>query len=156
METGLLMLIVLGMLILLILFIISIFNTMTAKVVNNTIDKDTTEKLYEIFCNSIKGVLKAPTTAIFCKENELIIKENKGIYYVSGWVDSQNSYGAMIRTNIRNFKIKNDNGVFVVKSNAGIMASNSLFGKLAGNYIVALIFTIISFFVFFFIISSMM
>lgn len=110
----------------------------------NEDNKAIRHKLYELFCNEIKGSLKAPTTAVFCKENELIIVKQGDMYYISGWVDSQNSYGAMIRTNINKFKIKSENGMLIPKSNARVMASNSLMAKLATNWVVALIFTIIT------------
>ena len=44
-------------------------------------------------------VLKAPATAKFPGFNEMVIQGSHGRYSVSGFVDSQNSYGAMIRSN---------------------------------------------------------
>ena len=43
-------------------------------------------------------VLKAPATAQFPPLNQMIVNGSGGMYSVSGYVDSQNSYGAMIRT----------------------------------------------------------
>ena len=43
-------------------------------------------------------VLKAPATAKFPDLDEMIVNGSDGKYNVSGYVDSQNSYGAMIRT----------------------------------------------------------
>lgn len=42
--------------------------------------------------------LEAPSTAVFADLNETIIAEENGMHVVTGWVDSQNSYGVMIRT----------------------------------------------------------
>lgn len=109
------------------------------------LDSETTQKIYQIFCNQVKNGLKAPTTAVFCKDYELLIKENKGIYYVSGWVDSQNSFGAMIRTQINNFKISNVNGILIAKSNIRSMAMCKLLGNLALNYIIGIIITLVLF-----------
>ncbi len=43
-------------------------------------------------------LLKAPASARFCTLEEMAVSEINGVYTVSGYVDSQNSYGAMIRT----------------------------------------------------------
>ncbi|MGN0993198.1 MAG: hypothetical protein ACI4PE_04690 [Bacilli bacterium] len=144
-----------NMIILIILVIIAVFlvwlikgfiDYVKAKPV--ALDSETTQKIYQIFCNQVKNGLKAPTTAVFCKDYELLIKENKGIYYVSGWVDSQNSFGAMIRTQINNFKISNVNGILIAKSNIRSMASFKLLGNLTTNYIIAIIMTLVSFAIF--------
>ena len=43
-------------------------------------------------------VLKAPASAVFPPFDQVIVNGSNGRYSVSGYVDSQNSYGAMIRT----------------------------------------------------------
>lgn len=43
-------------------------------------------------------VLKAPSTAVFPDLSEMVVHGSDGHYSVSGFVDSQNSYGASIRT----------------------------------------------------------
>ena len=88
------------------------------------------------------------------KEELQIVKQNN-IYYVSGWVDSQNSYGAMVRTNIKNFKIKDENGILMIKSNAKVMASNSFIKLFAANWVFSLIVTVITFVIIYAIISSL-
>lgn len=47
----------------------------------------------------VESVLKAPATAQFCPVNEYLvgISQEEGIAVVSGYVDSQNGFGAMIR-----------------------------------------------------------
>ena len=44
-------------------------------------------------------VLKAPATAKFPAFDEMVVNGSNGHYNVSGFVDSQNSYGASIRSN---------------------------------------------------------
>lgn len=43
-------------------------------------------------------VLKAPATAVFPSFDEMVVNGSNGRYSVSGFVDSQNSYGAVIRS----------------------------------------------------------
>lgn len=43
-------------------------------------------------------VLKAPATAVFPSFDEMVVNGSNGHYNVSGFVDSQNSYGATIRS----------------------------------------------------------
>lgn len=53
----------------------------------------------KLFAQSVElQVLKAPASAKFCSLEEMTVTEINGVYTVSGYVDSQNSYGAMIRT----------------------------------------------------------
>lgn len=47
----------------------------------------------------VKGSLKAPSTAEFCKITEATITHEGDVYTVKGWVDAENSFGAMIRQN---------------------------------------------------------
>ncbi len=42
--------------------------------------------------------LMAPSTAVFSELVETAVAENDGTYTVTGWVDSQNMFGAMMRT----------------------------------------------------------
>lgn len=44
-------------------------------------------------------VLKAPATAKFPDLDEMVVNGSNGHYSVSGFVDSQNSYGASVRSN---------------------------------------------------------
>ena len=121
----------------------------------NEEDKDIRRDIYALFCKEITANLKAPSTAVFCKEEELQIVKQNNMYYVSGWVDSQNSYGAMVRTNIKNFKIKDENGILMIKSNAKVMASNSFIKLFAANWVFSLIVTVITFVIIYAIISSL-
>lgn len=55
-------------------------------------------------------VLKAPATAIFPSFNEMVVNGSDGHYNVSGFVDSQNSYGATIRSQYTYNVEKDSNG----------------------------------------------
>jgi hypothetical protein len=56
-----------------------------------------------------KKHLKSPSTAKFPSMSEYSFSKDKGIATVKGFVDSQNSFGAMIRTNfIMTYDVKND------------------------------------------------
>ena len=47
----------------------------------------------------VKDYLKAPSTAKFCKLSDATVTHlGNGEYMVTGWVDAENSYGAMIRS----------------------------------------------------------
>lgn len=123
---------------------------------NQSINNETRHKIYEVYCNNIIQSLKAPATAVFCKEEELTIKKEYGRYIVNGWVDSQNSYGAMIRTDFNKFIIEEENGIFIAKSNSGVMAGNKFVRALAGYWIYGIIATLITGAVFYFIMQATM
>ena len=47
----------------------------------------------------VESYLKAPSTATFCKFSDATVTHlGNGEYMVTGWVDAENSYGAMIRS----------------------------------------------------------
>ncbi|MCQ2602052.1 MAG: hypothetical protein MJ184_11895 [Treponema sp.] len=54
----------------------------------------------ELICeNTITKFLKSPSTARFCKYDEYRWRKEEGIIKAQGYVDSQNGFGAMVRTN---------------------------------------------------------
>lgn len=55
-------------------------------------------------------VLKAPSSAVFPSFEEMIVNGSNGHYNVSGFVDSQNSYGATIRSQYTYNVEKDNNG----------------------------------------------
>ena len=72
--------------------------------------------------NIIEGVLKSPTTAQFCKSNEYTVGINReaGLALVGGYVDSQNGFGAMIRTEfVLEFDISNPDSYKLVFAKLG-------------------------------------
>ncbi len=63
----------------------------------------------------VTAKLKAPSTAKFPDESEDKVYTDKtkaNVYYVKGYVDSQNSFGAMLREKYI-CEVKNDNGHWV-------------------------------------------
>lgn len=47
----------------------------------------------------VESYLKAPSTAKFCEQSDATVTHlGNGEYMVTGWVDAENSYGAMIRS----------------------------------------------------------
>lgn len=50
---------------------------------------------------SIKEVLKAPSTAEFADYSDSYIRREGNTFYVDSYVDSQNSFGAMLRKKFR-------------------------------------------------------
>lgn len=118
-----------------------VYNVISSENAGIGVDVDTENiinSLYECYCENVKRGLKAPATAVFCKPEELQIKEFEGVYTVSGWVDSQNSYGAMIRTPFT-LKMKNENGKIVSTTNINMLGSK----RFAANYFTYLLFGII-------------
>ena len=61
---------------------------------------DVTEKTTcQIICEeNMKSLLKSPSTAQFCKYSEYQWSKENGIIKAQGYVDAQNSFGAMIRS----------------------------------------------------------
>lgn len=54
----------------------------------------------QIICEEqVKKLLKSPSTAQFCKYNEYKWSKENGIILAQGYVDAQNSFGAMLRSN---------------------------------------------------------
>lgn len=68
---------------------------------DRTVDKYNADVFAEDF---VKEKLKSPSSAKFASTSEKTIKEvETNVWEVSGWVDSENSFGASIRSN---FKVK--------------------------------------------------
>ena len=111
------------------------------------------DNIYDLYVQDCEKVLKAPATARFCNKEDLVITKQNGVYTVSGWVDSQNSYGAFIRTKL-SIKIVCEDGLLIIKSHASKSAAKSFLGNMAARYIIAIIFTLITFAIFYFIISE--
>lgn len=63
----------------------------------NHFDHDDSDIL-QIAEDAVKQNLKAPSTATFSSIRETQIKRSGNTWTVSGWVDAQNSFGAMLRS----------------------------------------------------------
>ena len=75
-------------------------------------DKDV--KLCSFAQYLVENNLKAPSTAKFspCRETKVILKEGK--YHIFGYVDSQNSFGAMLRSNWEVILESDGNGSYYI------------------------------------------
>ncbi|WP_313803257.1 hypothetical protein [Cytobacillus sp.] len=62
---------------------------------------------------SIKTLLKAPSSAKFPNITEWKFGKQDGVIMVQSYVDSQNSFGAMIRSEFQ-FKIQNDKVISLI------------------------------------------
>ena len=63
--------------------------------------KESMDNLQNWLMTHIKPQLKSPTSAVLCSPSEMSIQgpDDNGKFKISGYVNSQNSFGAMLRTN---------------------------------------------------------
>lgn len=80
-------------------------------------------------------VLKAPGTAKFPSFEEMVVNGSNGHYSVSGFVDSQNSYGATIRSNYTYNVEKETSGKWKC-TNQFVDTSTQLNNQMLGNSII--------------------
>lgn len=112
------------------------------------------DEIMKVVKPAICNQLKSPASAQFPAELLSIIGDDERGYQVSGFVDSQNSYGAMIRNDFT-ANVVIENGFLVVKSASVGKKANAARAKQFGvNYIVISICTIIIAAVFYFIMKS--
>jgi hypothetical protein len=60
--------------------------------------KDNSTMAYIMMKGFVKDTLKAPSTAVFPDINDVKITKKDTLYSITGYVDAQNSFGAMLRT----------------------------------------------------------
>ncbi len=113
------------------------------------------EEIMSVVKPKICAQLKSPASAQFPVDMISIVGDDTRGYHVSGFVDSQNSYGAMIRNDF-SADVVVENGFPVVKSSSVAAKANVERAKQFGlNYIAITIFTIIGGALLYFIISAM-
>ncbi len=61
-------------------------------------DTDNSSYAYALITDYVKDKLKSPSTAKFPSKSGVKISKNNDTYIIQGYVDSQNSFGATIRT----------------------------------------------------------
>ena len=92
-------------------------------------------------------VLKAPATAKFPGFDEMVVNGSNGHYNVSGFVDSQNSYGATIRSNYTYNVEKDDSGKWKC-TNQFVSSASQINSQMIGNtvllWVLGLIGTLIT------------
>lgn len=79
-------------------------------------------------------VLKAPATAQFPDLDEMVVNGSNGRYSVSGFVDSQNSYGAIIRSNY-SYNVEKDSSGKWKCSNQFVSTTSQINNQVVGNTI---------------------
>lgn len=80
-------------------------------------------------------VLKAPATAKFPAFNEMVVNGSNGHYSVSGFVDSQNSYGASIRSNYT-YNVEKDASGRWKCTNQFVSTSSQINNQMLGNTVI--------------------
>ena len=80
-------------------------------------------------------VLKAPATAKFPSFDEMIVNGSNGHYNVSGFVDSQNSYGASIRSNYT-YNVEKDASGKWKCTNQFVSTSSQINSQMLGNTVI--------------------
>ncbi len=111
----------------------------------------------KLFAQAVElQLLKAPATAQFCSLEEMTVTATGDVYVVSGYVDSQNSYGAIVRTPFK-ITVFKDNGVWK-NADKFINTSSIIQGKIISHtivwWILGIIGSIITFFIYYYMIMS--
>ena len=115
----------------------------------------TNQEIMAVVKPAICNQLKSPASAQFPVDLISIVGDDTRGYQVSGFVDSQNSYGAMIRNDFT-ATVAVENGFPVVKSSSVAAKANAQRAKEFGvNYLAIMLFTIIGGAALYFIISMM-
>lgn len=115
----------------------------------------TNEEIMAVVKPAICAQLKSPASAQFPVDLISIVGDDTRGYQVSGFVDSQNGYGAMIRNDFT-ASVAVENGFPVVKASSVAAKANVQRAKEFGiNYIAITLFTIVMGALIYFIISAM-
>ncbi len=111
----------------------------------NIADIEDVEALRENILNALKPSLKAPLTAVLCEKEQLSISENNGIYNITGNVNSQNSYGAMVSTDFTVQAQRTGDTWMVTKTVLGVKNAVNYAKSFVANYIlISIIVTILA------------
>jgi len=102
------LLFVLVCIIVIIYSVVSIFNTST-KTTSKSSPEDYKREAYVMSQEFIQKQLKSPSTAKFPSYYEINVIQTDNRYKVEAYVDSGNSFGAIVRTNYRMILERNDN-----------------------------------------------
>jgi hypothetical protein len=103
----------------------------------------TNEDIMKVVKPAICANLKSPASAQFPIDMISIVGDDERGYQVSGFVDSQNGYGAMIRNDF-SASVAVENGFPVVKSSSVAAKANANRAKQFGvNYLLLTLLTII-------------
>ena len=115
----------------------------------------TNEEIMNVVKPAICSKLKSPASAQFPVDLISIVGDSDRGYRVSGFVDSQNSYGALIRNDFE-ATVDVQNGFPVVKtSSVAAKANAQRAAEFGTNYLASIIFTVIGAAIIYFLISML-
>ena len=115
----------------------------------------TNQEIMSVVKPAVCAQLKSPASALFPVDMISIVGDDMRGYRVEGFVDSQNSYGAMIRTDF-SATVGVENGFPVVRSAVvGKKAATQSAKNFGASYLVALLLTAVGGAFFYFIIKMM-
>ena len=115
----------------------------------------TNQEIMAVVKPAVCNQLKSPASAQFPVDLISIVGDETRGYQVSGFVDSQNSYGAMIRNDF-NATVAIENGFPVIKSaTVGAKANAERAKEFGINYVAISIFTVVGGAILYFIISAL-
>ena len=115
----------------------------------------TNQEIMAVVKPAVCNQLKSPASAQFPVDLISIVGDETRGYQVSGFVDSQNSYGAMIRNDF-NATVAIENGFTVIKSaTVGAKANAERAKEFGINYVAISIFTAVGGAILYFIISAL-
>lgn len=123
-------------------------------IVKESVDTDLSKAIIAVVKPAITNQLKAPASAQFQEDLISIVCYGENVYEVSGYVDSQNGYGAMIRNDFA-ATVEMTNGIPNVKAaSVGTKKAKNDAKEFATNYVKTLIFTGIGAVIIYFIINA--
>lgn len=98
----------------------------------------------KLFAKALQYItLKAPATAVFAELNEISASKTQNGYTVSGFVDSQNSYGAMVRTQFT-LNIYKDGGNWATTTTFAAQTTGKVASRLLVYWIIGIVVTLLT------------
>lgn len=114
----------------------------------------TNEEVMQVVKPAICAQLKSPASALFPVELISIVGDDQRGYHVQGYVDSQNSYGAMLRNDFTADVMIVNGFPQVVNATVGRKAAANRAKSFGASYILITIFTLVMAAIMYFIISG--
>ena len=114
----------------------------------------TNEEIMKVVKPAVCAQLKSPASAQFPVDMISIVGDDERGYRVEGFVDSQNSYGALIRNDFSAVVAVEDGFPTVKSTIVGAKAAAQNAKAFGANYLVALIMTAIGGAILYFIINA--
>ncbi len=101
----------------------------------NILSLENIDDLSTAILSAIKSSLKSPMSAVLCSSNEFRITEGNGFYTIEGYVNSQNSYGAMIATDFSVTATYNNGKWNILSNKIGVKNAKNYAKNFTANYI---------------------